>query len=248
VKRNHLLIAGAAVVAVALLWYFLLYAPLGDDLSSAQSQRSTEEKKTSDLQATLTRLQGQAKNATQQQALLRKLDAAVPEQPDLAEFIIQANEIADQSGIQFLSISPTPPAAGNGASVISLTVSIKGSFFQLEDYLRLLEKLERLVVVDGVTVSASSGGSGSSSSDTGGGSGSSGDVSLSVTLNARMFTRAAPTSSPGGSNGTGGTSSGGTTPTTTAGSATTPTTTAGGATTTPTTAPASGSGSTTGGT
>jgi Tfp pilus assembly protein PilO len=237
VKRNQLIAVGAAVLAVVLLWYFLLYAPLSDDLSTAQAQRSSEEKKTADLQATLARLQAQAKNSSQQQALLRKLNAAVPEQPDLAQFILQANEIADESGISFLSIAPSPPTAGTGASVVNLTISISGSFFQLEDYLRLLEKLERLVVVDGITVSASSS-SGSSSGDTGDTvDESSGDVSLSVTLTARMFTRAAPTSSTGAAGSTTAPSTGETTTTTTG---------TGGATTPTTTAPASGS--TTGGT
>jgi len=233
VKRNQILIGVAALLAIVLVWYFVLYAPLGDDLDSAQAQKTEEQKKTDSLQADLARLQSQQKNGTQQQALLRKLDAAVPEQPDLAEFIIQANEIADQSGISFLSITPNPPAAGTaGASVIGLTISIQGSFFQLQDYLRLLEKLERLVIVDSVTISASGG---SSSSGTTGSStdvstsSSGGGTTLGVTLIARMFTRAAPT---------GGTTSGATAPDGTT------TTTVPGATTT--TVPATGS--TTGGT
>jgi Tfp pilus assembly protein PilO len=234
VKRNPLLIIGAALVVIVLLWYFLLYAPLGDDLTAAQAQTEAEQKKTDGLQADLARLQAQAKNSTQAQALLRKLDAAVPEQPDLAEFIIQANEIATESGISFLSISPSPPAAGaSGASVINLTISIGGSFFQLEDYLRLLEKLERLVIVDGITISATtdSGGTGTSTTDEF--TSSSGGTTLGVTLTGRMFTRAAPTGPADGS------TSGGTTPDTT-------TTTVPGTASSSTTAPAAGS--TTGGT
>jgi len=205
VKRNQLLIGGAAVLVIVLLWYFLLYKPLGDDLTSAQEQTSAEQKKTDGLEADLARLQSQAKNASKQQALLRKLDAAVPKNPDLAEFIIQANDIAESSGISFLSIAPTPPAAGDGASVINMTISISGSFFQLQDYLRQLEQLERLVIVDGISISSGGGGSsgaGGSSSDTS--SSSTGDTSLSVSLTARMFTRAAPTTSADGSTWTGG--------------------------------------------
>jgi Tfp pilus assembly protein PilO len=231
VKRNQILIGVAALLAIVLVWYFVLYAPLGDDLDSAQAQKTEEQKKTDSLQADLARLQSQQKNGTQQQALLRKLDAAVPEQPDLAEFIIQANEIADQSGISFLSIAPTPPAAGTaGASVINLTISIQGSFFQLQDYLRLLEKLERLVIVDSLTISASGGSSSGTGTSADASTSSSGEgTTLGVTLIARMFTRAAPT---------GGTASGATAPDGTT------TTTVPGATTT--TVPATGS--TTGGT
>jgi len=223
VKRNQLLIGGAAVLAVVLLWYFVIYAPLGDDLSSAQAQTSEEQKKTDSLQADLARLQAQAKNASKQQAQLRKLDAAVPKNPDLAEFIIQANDIAESSGISFLSIAPSPPASGNGASVINMTISISGSFFQLQDYLRQLEQLERLVIVDGISISAGGGGSGTTgtgTTDTADTS-STGDVSLSVSLTARMFTRAAPTTSADGSTGS---ATGGTTTTTTPGGSTSSTT------------------------
>jgi Tfp pilus assembly protein PilO len=220
VKRNAIIIGAVAIVAIILVWYLALYSPLNDDLSAAQTELTTEQKRTDDLQADLARLKAQEKNSTQQAALLRRLDAAVPEQPDLAEFILQANEIASESGISFLSIAPAPPAAGTGASVIGLTISIQGSFFQLEDYLRLLENLERLVIVDGITISSSTG------------TESSGDgTTLSVTLTGRMFTRAAPT-----------TSADGTTPAPTDG--TTTTTTPGSTDSTTTTAPGSATGGT----
>lgn len=190
-KRNVLIGAIAAVVAVVLIWYFVLYKPLGEDLTSTQAQVSEEQTKTDDLQATLTRLQSQAKNSTEQQALLNKLDKAVPEQPDLAEFIIEINQIAEEAGIDFLTISPAPPAAGTGASVIGLTITIKGSFFQLQDYLRLLEQMDRLVVIDGFNVA---GGASSTSGDTTGEG-----TQLSVTLTGRMFTRAAPAATSDGS-------------------------------------------------
>jgi len=222
VKRNQLLIGGAAVLVIVLLWYFLLYKPLGDDLTSAQAQTSAEQKKTDGLQADLARLQSQAKNASKQQALLRKLDAAVPKNPDLAEFIIQANDIADSSGISFLSIAPSPPAAGTGARVINMTISISGSFFQLQEYLRSLEQLDRLVVVDGISISAGGGASGSTGTTATADTSSTGDTTLSVSLTARMFTRATPTADGSGSTGTGGTGS--TTTTTAPGGSTSSTT------------------------
>jgi Tfp pilus assembly protein PilO len=236
-KRNVLIGAAAGLVAIILLWFFVLYSPLGDDLKAAQDQVSTEQKKTQDLQATLARLESQKKNAPQQQALLNRLDKAVPKTPDLAEFIIQANDIADQSGIEFLTIAPSQPAAGtaNGVSTINLTITIQGSFFQLQDYLQHLEKLSRLVIIDTLNVSASGGASGASAGSTGS---TSGGTDLSVTLSGRMFTRAAPT----------GAAAGAATPGGTAGSSTSSSTTPGGSTgsTSSTSAP-SGS-STTGGT
>jgi Tfp pilus assembly protein PilO len=184
-KRNAVIGMAAALLAVIVAWYFVIYSPKSDDLDQAKAATTAEQKKTSDLQFQLSRLQSQAKNASQQQALLGRLDQAIPAQPDEAEFILQANSIAGESGIDFLSISPSPPAATGTTTTIALTLSIEGSFFQVKDYLTKLEALERLVIVDAVNMSA--GGTGASSDG----------VTLSVTLTARMFTRATPAAVPG---------------------------------------------------
>ncbi|MEO6469952.1 MAG: type 4a pilus biogenesis protein PilO [Acidimicrobiia bacterium] len=213
-KRNALIAGAVGLVVVILAWYFIIYSPIGDDLSAAETSTASEQAKTQDLENTLARLAAQSKNSTRQEALLRKFDQAIPEKSNLAEFIIQLNKLATSSGIKFQSISPSPPAAGGSSSVIALSINIGGSFFQVKNYLSQLERLERLVIVDGVSISAAgdSSAAGSSVSDTTG---------LTVSLTGRMFTRSAPQPAAG--------TPGATTPTTVAGGST-PTTTPGGTT------------------
>ena len=210
-KRNVLIAGAVGLVVVILAWYFIIYSPIGEDLSAAETSTAAEQAKTQDLQNTLARLAAQSKNATRQEALLRKFDQAIPQKSDLAEFIIQLNKLATSSGINFMSITDTPPAVGGSSSVISLSINIGGSFFQVKNYLSQLERLERLVIVDGVTISAGAGSStGGSVSDTTG---------LSVTLTGRMFTRAVPQPAAGTPSATTPTTApGGTAPTTGSGS------------------------------
>ena len=210
-KRNVLIAGAVGLVVVILAWYFIIYSPIGEDLSAAETSTAAEQAKTQDLQNTLARLAAQSKNATRQEALLRKFDQAIPQKSDLAEFIIQLNKLATSSGINFMSITDTPPAVGGSSSVISLSINIGGSFFQVKNYLSQLERLERLVIVDGVTISAGAGSStGGSVSDTTG---------LSVTLTGRMFTRAVPQPAAGPPRATTPTPApGGTAPTTGSGS------------------------------
>src|SRR5205823_9753328 len=42
---------------------------------------------------------------------LPSLQAAIPDQPDLAEFLLDANEAATKAGIDFISLSPTAPGS-----------------------------------------------------------------------------------------------------------------------------------------
>ncbi len=207
-KRNALIAGVAGFVVILLAWYFIVYSPIGDTLSTTKTSVAAEQGKEQSLQADLARLNSQQKSSTEQEALLRKFDQAIPKLPDLGEFIIQANNIADDAGIEFLSIAPSPPAASGASSTISLTINVSGSFFQIENYLTRLEKLDRLVIIDGLNMTT--GGSDAASA---------GDTTLSVTLTGRMFTRAAPPGTPGSAVTTPAT-----TPTTAPGSSTSSTT------------------------
>lgn len=185
-KRNVLIGIVAATLAVIIAWYFVIYSPKADELDSVKGDVAAETKTTQELEAKLNDLTDLKKNAAKQEADLNKLDAAIPEQPDLGEFIIQANDVADRSGVDFMSVAPSPPAASGTTSTIALSISIQGGFFQVKEYLSQLESLERLVIVDGITISASS-----ADASTGGG------VTLAVSVTARMFTRAQPAAASG---------------------------------------------------
>jgi Tfp pilus assembly protein PilO len=238
VKRTTLIAFIAGGIVIILLWYFLLFSPTSKDLNDTRDEVSSAESQKQELQNTIRRLKALSRNATQQAATLRTLHAAIPPTPDLGAFILAANDIATASGINFLAISPSPPAAnttGGPPTMIAVSIQVSGDFFDVLDYLNRLEDLDRLVLVDTVNISAggddaTTGGSTSSGSSSSTSSG--GAPELSVTLTGRMFTDAAPPADPNAGVDT-------LTPTTTTPGSTS--TTPGGST--PTTPPASSSGS-----
>ena len=196
-KRNAIIAVVAGALVVILIWFFAFYKPKGDDVSKTNEQVSTAERQQQDLEATLARLQSLDKERPQQQATLDKLNAAIPPTPDLAEFIFEANTAAADSGVDWLSIAPTPPVASvtGGPSEIALNIQVQGGFFQVLDYLNRLENLKRLVVTQTVNLSAggsdTSGSAGSTTATTLATSTSgSGAPTLSVTLGAKMYTSA----------------------------------------------------------
>jgi Tfp pilus assembly protein PilO len=232
-KRTTLIAVIAGGLVLILLWYFVLFSPTSSDLNDTRDEVAAVQSQNQELENTIRRLKELSRNAPQQEATLRTLRAAIPANPDLGEFILQANDIASAAGIDWLSIAPTPPAAsttGGPQSTIALSMQIDGGFFEVLDYLNRLEDLERLVLVDSINVSVGA-------SDTGGTTGgvtdsTGGAPDLSVTLTGRMFTGAPPTAAdgsvitptpttPGGSTGSTGTT-GTTVPGGTTGSTTPP--------------------------
>jgi len=212
--RGRLIAAGAAVLVLAIVWYLLLLAPKSNQLSTAHKQLADAKDQETQLQSTLRRLQALAQQRPSRQAELERLQAAVPPAPDLAGFILSADKIALDAGVDWQSVSPAPPAPGaaGGPSTISMTIQVQGGFFQVLDYLNRIEDLDRVVVVDTLQLSTSDTDNPAS-------------PKLSVNLAARMFTTAPAAGSP-------------TTNTTTPGAPGVTTTTAAGAATTVTTAAA----------
>jgi Tfp pilus assembly protein PilO len=218
--RSRGIVVGVLLgVVVVLAWNLLIFAPKGRDLSAAKKDAEAAQAMEPGLRSQLAELQQINKNGPEIAAQLDRLSAAVPTAPDLDGFILSANQIAVQSGIDWLSVSPSVTQAGTtGVSVIPLTVSIKGGFFQVLDYLNRLEDLGRLVIVDAINATAGA--------DDSAGALTTGAPTLAVTVTGRMFTMAPPatagggTPTPGPATGTTGATppasgnSGGTTPTT----------------------------------
>jgi Tfp pilus assembly protein PilO len=185
--RSRLVVFGVLLtVVVVLIWNIAIFSPRGHKLNDAKKAAQAAQQLEPGLQAQLAQLKQISENGPAIAAELDKLNAAVPASPDLDGFILSANQIAVQAGIDWLSVSPSVVQAGTtGPSVIPLSMQIKGGFFQVLDYLNRLEDMGRLVIVDAINTTASSA------------AGVTGPPTLSVTLTGRMFTLAQPAAAAG---------------------------------------------------
>lgn len=223
-NRRALGIGALVAVLVLVLWYMVLWSPANDDLQEANDRQAQAEDEASRLRSEIQRLRAAQQNEPAQRARLEALRAGIPDDPSLAQFILDTNDAAVRAGIEFISVAPTPPApagtAGAAAATtattavgttpgatatppaeIRINLQIQGGYFQALDFLNRLDLMPRIVVTDNLAVTADQSGR------------------LSLTIAARMFTGTVPA-------GFGGT------PTTTTAPGATTTTTAPGATTT----------------
>lgn len=216
-RRTLLAVIGGAL-AIILVWWFAVYSPKRSAISSAKSDRAAAEARGRDLEVTVARLKALDRSRPQLEADLRALNAAIPANPDLGTFILSANEIATRAGVDFLSIAPSPPAQSAGAgqpTSIGLSIQVRGNFFAVVDYLNRLEQLERIVVVDTLSLAAQRASAGGTAGATGSTGGTLDPNALAVTLAAQMYTRAAPSGATGATGITGATGATGVTGTTT---------------------------------
>ena len=196
-KTKNLAVGGLIAVLTLALWYNFLLKPSRSEASKVKAETATEQAKLPPLQAQLAQANNDAAHAGAFKARLAALKHAVPETPELANFIRDANGIAVASGIQWQSVTHGTPLPGEaGTASIAVGIQIKGTYEQVVDYLTRMSALRRLLVLDSVqftataattaaaTPGATPGAAPGANESTGPFSG--GSV-LSVTIAARMF-------------------------------------------------------------
>jgi Tfp pilus assembly protein PilO len=176
VKRPVIALAVLGIFALIYGWNAVLLAPRASQRAEASEQLVLAQAQEQTLRGELAQLRMAAADGNTQENEIGRLARLVPAGGDLPGFIRTLEDVAAQSLVDWSSLTPAAPTAGTGGAptTIGLTISVAGTFFQILDYLKRLEGLDRLVVVDAVALSAATA--------------SGGTPSLTVNLQARIFT------------------------------------------------------------
>lgn len=153
--RRNLLVMAALLVAVFAAWYLLLWSPTNSELDEVGARRAAAEDRAEQLELRLSRLRASEGELVRLTETRDRLRSAVPEEPELARFILDANEAASGAGVDFLDITPARPAIATTAgapSDVRLGIKVEGGYFQVLDYLERVLALPRLVVIDNISV------------------------------------------------------------------------------------------------
>ena len=180
-NRRLVLITAATSLVLLAAWFFALWQPKGAELADERERLSLASNEVSQLETRILRLKASQAEGPQLAARLDRLRSAVPDDPGLPQFILDANDAATSSGVAFVSISPQEPAPSSSPGLppeIALTVEIEGGYFQVLDFVERLTDLQRVIVLDGVQVAPKGD--------------QEGPPELAVSLTGRMFTTQLP--------------------------------------------------------
>jgi hypothetical protein len=144
VKRRFPQSAVIALIAVGFLLvaaggYFLVLGPQRSKAASLDTQIADTN---SSIDAARALTLEAKKGAKIRVADLYRLTKAMPDQVDMADIILELNQVADDSGITFEQISPSTTATPiSGYLAIPITVEFQGNFYDLADFLYRLRNL-----------------------------------------------------------------------------------------------------------
>lgn len=150
------LIGGAIAVVMLAAWWFFLWSPAGDALSAADTRYDAANGQVAQLEVQRSRLLSIQEELPQLQSRLQTLTAAVPDQALMSDFLLAASEAEVESGLDFLTVSASPPQPSTvpGLSRISVQLTGNGGYFQMLDFINRLQSMNRVMVIDNLTVVA----------------------------------------------------------------------------------------------
>lgn len=179
--RARFILAIVVVAIVCIAFFFLFVRARQGELKQVNEEIVAEENRTIQLRSELARLQELQERAPELQAELAEIRQLVPQQDEVANFIFLVNQAADQSGVDFVEITPElpkPPPEGAPLAEVRMTIGCEGGYFALQDFIRRLYALDRALRIDLLNLAAAD----DAASPTGGGG-----FRITLNLTARIF-------------------------------------------------------------
>ena len=130
------IVAGVLVFGMA-AWFLVVHPQSGKVSNLKRESQSVQEKIDAYHQQVVA-----ARSAPKiEVADVYRLAKAMPAKADMPDLVLELSELARDTGISFDSISPQPIAAVGSYSVLPISVTFNGNFYNLADFLYRLRSL-----------------------------------------------------------------------------------------------------------
>jgi Tfp pilus assembly protein PilO len=158
VNRRAPIIAGA-ILLVALLAVFLMVLPKMSEVGETEDQLQQAQDQEISLAAQLNALEDAQAAAPETELEIAAIDAQVPQTADLPRLFRQLQGAADRAAVDFFSFTPGTPVPNltGSYSTIASQITVSGGYFAIDQFLFLLETLQRAAKVTSLAVTPSAG-------------------------------------------------------------------------------------------
>ena len=156
-KRSSLLLIVLGVIAITAAWWFLLIGPRNDRITQAEDALNSAQLEEQTLRTRIAQLQEIKESEVSYIFAIGEMETSIPVNPDADAFIEDITFLAQQTGVELLSLSLSPPTESTletelPAFEISVAVSVQGEYFEILGLLYGLESMERLVRIDTINL------------------------------------------------------------------------------------------------
>ena len=188
-RRSTIVITVVGVLGVTILWWIVVVGGVDERIADAEAIAGDLTLQQATLEQQLLVLEDAAQSGSEYGRALQTIETSIPNEPELDVFIETLKAKADQRGVRLVAIGISEPRSSvdepaADVLVIDLDLAVEAQFWEMLGFLTDLEDLDRLVVIDSISVNPSGGGNPDSATFE--------QDLLSITLTAALYTKTSP--------------------------------------------------------
>ena len=142
-RRVRYVLLGLGLLVFVVVVWFLVLNPIRGNISATDAAIADQKTTFALAQNQLKEAESTKEEGKLNQARLLELSKMVPTDQELPSLLLQLQDLADQSGIDFIAITPgDPSAAGTGDyQLLPLDLTFAGTFFDVSDFIYRAEQM-----------------------------------------------------------------------------------------------------------
>ena len=140
-RRNIYILGGLLLLIIVLGYWFLVLSPLRTNIADVDVQIEDQRMQLTQNQAQLAILERTKLDAQRNEARLIELAKMMPQRTELPSLLLQIQDLATESGIDFMTISPGAPTDSGLYQTVPLALTFTGTFFDLNDFIYRAEQM-----------------------------------------------------------------------------------------------------------
>ena len=143
-RRVRSILMGVGLIAVAALCWFFLLSPIRGDIAETKAEIDEQQEALSLAKTKLAQAQATREEGRLNQARLLELSKMVPPSEELPSLLLQLQDLADQSGIDFIAVTPGESRRQGpmvGYMILPLDLQFAGTYFDVSDFAYRAEQM-----------------------------------------------------------------------------------------------------------
>lgn len=155
--KKQLLIVALVVTLTSYFFYTSLIVPQRQQLIELEVQQNSEVQKLKQIDDFVQEHPNQEDYLAELDGRIVQLNALLPSNPDVGDFVIELQQAAYSSQVEVFHISPKTYLNKNGYYEIPIEVGVRGHFFNIVEFIKRSESLARFISTATVNIQVKQG-------------------------------------------------------------------------------------------
>ena len=152
-KQHKAGIFVASLLVPLLLFFFLFLSPKNEEITKLRKANLDLSAEVQEAEATAAKIDEHKAEKAYVELQLKAASLLLPKQKDIPKLLTDISDHGTNSGLEFVSFTPSPDKKQKFYAVIPIAIQVRGSYHNVGTFLDKISKLNRIVSANNINLS-----------------------------------------------------------------------------------------------